>query len=66
MPMDVVKSHICTVEHKVTVKQAATMVWRTAGLRGFYFGLIPTYVRSFFSATALFVTYDYLVKALPM
>ncbi|KAK3943643.1 amino-acid transporter arg-13 [Diplogelasinospora grovesii] len=73
-PADTVKSRMQTtpinttgvVQKNRTFVEEAAVLWRTAGLKGFYRGCGITVLRSAPSSAFIFIVYDGLKKYLPM
>jgi len=61
MPIDAVKSYILTCEQKeMKIGKAIKHIWDLSGIKGFYFGLLPTLFRAFPSAAVMFSVYDFI------
>ena len=64
MPFDALKSFIQTSPEKLKIWDAIKWIYNWSGIRGFYYGLMPTIVRSFPSTAVLFVIYEEMFNLL--
>lgn len=61
-PQDVLKSRIQSSVHKVSLAEATSSLFKTAGLKGFYKGFTPTMIRAFPANAATFLGYEFVMN----
>ena len=61
-PQDVLKSRIQSSVNKVSLAEATSSLFKTAGLKGFYKGFTPTMIRAFPANAATFLGYEFVMN----
>lgn len=63
-PMDCIKSKIQTADKNLNLSQASQLIYKSAGLHGFYRGWTAAVIRAFPANAGLILGYEFALKLL--